>query len=92
MTMNLHEAIMWAILERCGGSPEGHLLDVAHPIVSMLLEVGVLKPGEGGFTVLTETGQALLKQMPEVPKNASVKRRRLAPYRRSAARSALRGD
>jgi hypothetical protein len=69
MPMDYVEALMWATLERCGRSPEGYPLDTSHPLVAMLIEVGVAKPGTDGRVVLTEKGRAVLKARPQVPKS-----------------------
>ena len=72
------EALMWATLERCGRSSEGYRLDASHPLVAMLIEVGVVQARKGGFMVLTAKGQAVLKLRP-VPKKKKAK----APARSS---------
>jgi hypothetical protein len=58
------EPLMWATLERCGRSPEGFRVDAAHPLVAMMIEVGVLRPGKGGLVEITEKGRAVLTMRP----------------------------
>jgi hypothetical protein len=61
---DLLEPLMWATLERCGRTPEGFRADRSHPLVEMMIEVGVLKPAKGGLVAITKKGRAVLTMMP----------------------------
>lgn len=58
------EAILWAILERCGRSPEGYPMDVDHAIVALLIGHGLLVARGDYRVALTAKGREVLDQLP----------------------------
>ena len=60
------EAILWAILERCGRSPEGYPMDAGHAIVALLIGHGLLVARPNYRVALTDKGQEVLDQLPHL--------------------------
>lgn len=58
------EAILWAILERCGRSPEGYPMDAGHAIVALLIGHGLLVARGDYRVALTAKGREVLDQLP----------------------------
>ena len=58
------EAILWAILERCGRSPEGYPMDADHAIVALLIGHGLLEARGDYRVALTAKGREVLDQLP----------------------------
>lgn len=58
------EAILWAILERCGRSPEGYPMDAGHAIVALLIGHGLLVARADYRVALTAKGRDVLDQLP----------------------------
>lgn len=58
------ETILWAILERCGRSPEGYPMDASHAIVALLIGHGLLVAHADYRVALTDKGRDVLDQLP----------------------------
>src|SRR5690348_13209170 len=58
------EAILWAILERCGRSPEGYPMDADHAIVALLHGTGLLVARADYRVARTAKGREVLDQLP----------------------------
>jgi hypothetical protein len=72
------EAILWAILERCGRSPEGYPMDAGHAIVALLIRHGLLVTRADYRVALTDKGRDVLDQLPLLmgePERAKIRRK-----------------
>ncbi len=59
------DAIVRAVLERCGRSPEGHAIDPSSPTIEALIEEGFLMLSADGLVVTTDKGRQALKLLEE---------------------------